>query len=312
MNMKKLSIALTTLFGIGLLIFNSCGTVPITSRRQLNLVSDGEILAASATQYRQFISKSQLSHNSTYNNKVTQVGRRLAAATNIYLKQNGYESMLSTLSWEFNVVDSKQVNAFCMPGGKIVVYTGLLNLVGNGAHSDDELAAVMGHELSHALAKHANERISNQMLMQAGGQLLGATVDSRSGMLSGILNQAYGLGAQVGVLLPFGRKQEYEADKMGLVLMAIAGYDPRYAVNFWQKMAQSKGGGQQSELLSTHPSDANRIKAIEAYLPTALQYYKGQGSAPASSNSGSSSQSRRQSNARSVRANDVANYLNNR
>ena len=312
MNMKKLSIALTTLFGIGLLIFNSCGTVPIMGRRQLNLVSDGEILAASATQYRQFISKSQLSHNSTYNNKVTQVGRRLAAATNIYLKQNGYESMLSTLSWEFNVVDSKQVNAFCMPGGKIVVYTGLLNLVGNGAHSDDELAAVMGHELSHALAKHANERISNQMLMQAGGQLLGATVGSRSGMLSEILNQAYGLGAQVGVLLPFGRKQEYEADKMGLVLMAIAGYDPRYAVNFWQKMAQSKGGGQQSELLSTHPSDANRIKAIEAYLPTALQYYKGQGSAPASSNSGSSSQSRRQSNARSVRANDVANYLNNR
>ena len=240
------------------------------------------------------------------------MGRRLAAATNIYLKQNGYESMLSTLSWEFNVVDSKQVNAFCMPGGKIVVYTGLLNLVGNGGHSDDELAAVMGHELSHALAKHANERISNQMLMQAGGQLLGATVGSRSGMLSGILNQAYGLGAQVGVLLPFGRKQEYEADKMGLVLMAIAGYDPRYAVNFWQKMAQSKGGGQQSELLSTHPSDANRIKAIEAYLPTALQYYKGQSSAPASSYSGSSSQSRRQSNARSVRANDVANYLNNR
>lgn len=312
MNMKKLSIALTTLFGIGLLIFNSCGTVPIMGRRQLNLVSDGEILAASATQYRQFISKSQLSHNSTYNNKVTQVGRRLAAATNIYLKQNGYESMLSTLSWEFNVVDSKQVNAFCMPGGKIVVYTGLLNLVGNGSHSDDELAAVMGHELSHALAKHANERISNQMLMQAGGQLLGATVDSRSGMLSGILNQAYGLGAQVGVLLPFGRKQEYEADKMGLVLMAIAGYDPRYAVNFWQKMSQSKGGGQQSELLSTHPSDANRIKAIEAYLPTALQYYKGQGSVPASSYSGSSSQSRRQSNARSVRASDVANYLNNR
>jgi len=170
----------------------------------------------------------------------------------------------------------------------------------------------MGHELSHALAKHANERISNQMLMQAGGQLLGATVGSRSGMLSGILKQAYGLGAQVGVLLPFGRKQEYEADKMGLVLMAIAGYDPRYAVNFWQKMAQSKGGGQQSELLSTHPSDANRIKAIEAYLPTALQYYKDQGSAPASSYSGSSSQSRRQSNARSVHANDVANYLNNR
>ena len=306
--MKKLSIALTTLFGIGLLIFNSCGTVPITGRRQLNLVSDGEILAASATQYRQFISKSQLSHNSTYNNKVTQVGRRLAAATNIYLKQNGYESMLSTLSWEFNVVDSKQVNAFCMPGGKIVVYTGLLNLVGNGSHSDDELAAVMGHELSHALAKHANERISNQMLMQAGGQLLGATVGSRSEMLSGILNQAYGLGAQVGVLLPFGRKQEYEADKMGLVLMAIAGYDPRYAVNFWQKMSASKGGAQQNELLSTHPSDANRIKEIQAYLPNALKYYQG-GSSTQSTTTSPTKTDRGTKSSRSIRANEVGNYL---
>ena len=273
--MKRFAVLLTGLFSMGLLILSNCGTVPITGRRQLNLVSDGEILAASATQYRQFISQSHISNNGTYNAKVTQVGRRLAAATNTFLKQNGYESMLSSLSWEFNVVDSKQVNAFCMPGGKIVVYTGLLNLVGNGAHSDDELAAVMGHELSHALAKHANERISNQMLVQAGGQLLGAAVGNRSQMLGSLINQAYGIGAQVGVMLPFGRKQEYEADKMGLVLMAMAGYDPRYAVSFWQKMAQSKGGNQTNELLSTHPSDANRIKAIEEYLSTALQYYQG-------------------------------------
>ena len=271
--MNKFSTRLLTLCGATVLFLHSCGTVPITGRRQISLVSDGEMLSASATQYRAFISKSQLTQNSSHNTKVTLVGRRLAAATNTYLKQNGYEEMLSTLSWEFNVVESKQVNAFCMPGGKIVVYTGLLNLVGNASHSDDELAAVMGHELSHALAKHANERISSQLLLQAGGKLLGAAVGSRTGMIGGLINQAYGLGAQVGVLLPFGRKQEYEADKMGLV--AIAGYDPRYAVNFWKKMAQSKGGGQQSELLSTHPSDENRIKAIEAYLPTALQYYRG-------------------------------------
>ena len=262
--MNKFSTRLLTLCGATVLFLHSCGTVPITGRRQISLVSDGEMLSASATQYRAFISKSQLTQNSSHNTKVTLVGRRLAAATNTYLKQNGYEEMLSTLSWEFNVVESKQVNAFCMPGGKIVVYTGLLNLVGNASHSDDELAAVMGHELSHALAKHANERISSQLLLQAGGKLLGAAVGSRTGMIGGLINQAYGLGAQVGVLLPFGRKQEYEADKMGLVLMAIAGYDPRYAVNFWKKMAQSKGGGQQSELLSTHPSDENRIKAIEA------------------------------------------------
>ena len=293
----------------------ACGTtsqVPITGRKHSLLVSDAQILSLSKQEYAKFLSSARLSSNAANTAMVKRVGQRLARAVETYLVNNGYQDEIKNFEWEFNLVADNHVNAFCMPGGKIVVYTGLLNLVGNGSHSDDELAAVMGHELSHALAKHANERISNQMLMQAGGQLLGATVGSRSGMLSGILNQAYGLGAQVGVLLPFGRKQEYEADKMGLVLMAIAGYDPRYAVNFWQKMAQSKGGGQQSELLSTHPSDANRIKAIEAYLPTALQYYKGQGSAPASSYSGSSSQSRRQSNARSVRANDVANYLNNR
>lgn len=308
--MKRFAVLLTGLFSMGLLILSNCGTVPITGRRQLNLVSDGEILAASATQYRQFISQSNISNNGTYNAKVTQVGRRLAAATNTFLKQNGYESMLSSLSWEFNVVDSKQVNAFCMPGGKIVVYTGLLNLVGNGAHSDDELAAVMGHELSHALAKHANERISNQMLVQAGGQLLGAAVGSRSQMLGSLINQAYGIGAQVGVMLPFGRKQEYEADKMGLVLMAMAGYDPRYAVSFWQKMAQSKGGNQTNELLSTHPSDANRIKAIEEYLPTALQYY--QGGTSGQSTGRTTSTTKKRGSSREVSANDIGSYLNGR
>lgn len=310
--MNRFTLRLAILFSSGLLLLSSCGTVPITGRRQLNLVSDGEILSASATQYRQFISKSQLSNNGTYNAKVTQVGRRLAVATNAFLKQNGYESMLSSLSWEFNVVDSKQVNAFCMPGGKIVVYTGLLNLVGNGAHSDDELAAVMGHELSHALAKHANERISNQMLVQAGGQILGAAVGSRSQMLGSLINQAYGIGAQVGVMLPFGRKQEYEADKMGLVLMAMAGYDPRYAVNFWQKMAQSKGGSQTNELLSTHPSDANRIKAIEAYLPTALQYYQGGSSTQSRSTSTSTPATKKKSSTREVRANEIGSYLDRR
>lgn len=306
--MKIISRSITALTCSALLLLSSCGSVPITGRRQLNLVSDGEILSASATQYKQFISQSQLSSNTTYNAKVTQVGRRLAAATNAYLKQNGYESMLSSLSWEFNVVDSKQVNAFCMPGGKIVVYTGLLNLVGNGPHSDDELAAVMGHELSHALAKHANERISNQLLLQAGGQILGAAVNTRSQLLGGLINQAYGLGAQVGVMLPFGRKQEYEADKMGLVLMAMAGYDPRYAVNFWQKMSASKGGAQQNELLSTHPSDANRIKEIQAYLPNALKYYQG-GNSTQSTTTTPPPTGRNTKSSRTIRANEVGNYL---
>ena len=194
-----------------------------------------------------------------------------------------------------------------MPGGKIVVYTGLLNLVGNVAHADDELAAVMGHELSHALAKHANERISNQLLLQAGGQILGAAVGVRSQALNSLISQVYGIGAQVGVMLPFGRKQEYEADKMGLVLMAMAGYDPRAAINFWQKMAASKGGQQQNELMSTHPSDENRIKAIEAYLPTALQYYQGSTSGTTSTESRSRRSSQRTT--RSVPASEMNKYL---
>ena len=169
----------------------------------------------------------------------------------------------------------------------------------------------MGHELSHALAKHANERISNQLLLQAGGQLLGATVGARSQLLGGLINQAYGLGTQVGVMLPFGRKQEYEADKMGLVLMAMAGYDPRYAVNFWQKMAQSKGGAQQSELLSTHPSDANRIRAIEAYLPTALQYYQGasHSSTPATATGTKTKSTPSKKSSQTIRASDISKYL---
>lgn len=308
MSLSPITKTITGMSLAALLGLSSCGTVPITGRHQLSIVPDGEILAASATQYRQFISQSQLSSNGTYNGRVSQVGRRLAAATNAYLKQNGYQSMLASLNWEFNVVDSKQINAFCMPGGKIVVYTGLLNLVGNSTHSDDELAAVMGHELSHALAKHANERISNQMLLQAGGQILGATVGARSQTLNLLINQVYGIGAQVGVMLPFGRKQEYEADKMGLVLMAMAGYDPRYAVNFWQKMSASKGGKQQNELMSTHPSDENRIRAIQEYLPTALKYYQPAGGGSSSSTPPSAKQSKSRSS-KSIPADQLGKYL---
>ena len=180
---------------------------------------------------------------------------------------------------------------------------GILNLLDRR-----ELRGVLGHELSHALAKHANERISNQLLLQAGGQILGAAVNTRSQLLGGLINQAYGLGAQVGVMLPFGRKQEYEADKMGLVLMAMAGYDPRYAVNFWQKMSASKGGAQQNELLSTHPSDANRIKEIQAYLPNALKYYQG-GNSTQSTTTTPPPTGRSTKSSRTIRANEVGNYL---
>ena len=283
--MKKLSIALTTLFGIGLLIFNSCGTVPITGRRQLNLVSDGEILAASATQYRQFISKSQLSHNSTYNNKVTQVGRRLAAATNIYLKQNGYESMLSTLSWEFNVVDSKQVNAFCMPGGKIVVFEGLLPVTQNEA----SLAIVLGHEIAHAVAKHSAEQMSKKMRQaygtQIGGSILGAIGGQTVGDIAQIAAGQYFSFRN----LKYSRDNESEADHMGLIFAAMAGYDPSVAVGFWQRMAAKSGNSNGSDMFSDHPSDAKRIAAIQQLLPEAMAYYKAATQSATNSSSNSNS-----------------------
>lgn len=250
-------------------VLAGCSTVPITGRNQIMLVQDAEILSSSALQYKQFLSKVKISQNATSAAQVRRVGQKVADATMRYLKQNGLDDMAAQMKWEFNVVEDKAVNAFCMPGGKIVVYTGLLKLVG----SDAELATVVSHEVSHAVARHANERISQEYLRQMGGNLLGAAVSNKSAALQTIIGQAYGVGSQVLVALPYNRKQEYEADKMGLVFMAMAGYNPNAAITFWQKMA-AQGGGQ-VEFLSTHPSDANRIAAIRQYMPEAMKYYKG-------------------------------------
>lgn len=264
--MKIMNVILACVLGV---LLAGCSTVPITGRSQIMLVQDSEILSSSALQYKQFLSKVKISKNATSTAQVRRVGQKVAAATMHYLKQNGLGDMASQMKWEFNVVEDKAVNAFCMPGGKIVVYTGLLKLVG----SDAELATVISHEVSHAVARHSNERISQEYLRQMGGNLLGAAVSNKSAALQTIIGQAYGVGSQVLVALPYNRKQEYEADKMGLVFMAMAGYNPNAAITFWQKMA-AQGSGQ-VEFLSTHPSDANRIAAIRQYMPEAMKYYKG-------------------------------------
>lgn len=255
-----------------LLTLWACGTVPVTGRRTLSLVSDSEILSSSLSQYRSFIQKAPLSTNTSANGRINEIGNRLINATMGYLKANKYDDLARQMSWEINVVSSNTVNAFCMPGGKIVVYTGLIGLIGTGAGTDDQLAAVIGHEIAHALAKHANERISNQILLQMGGNILDGVVSDQSTLMRIVIGQAYGLGSNAFVALPFGRKQELEADKIGLVLMAMAGYDPREAVNLWRKMGAGKSSG--SEFLSTHPSDERRIREIQAYLPEALKHYK--------------------------------------
>ncbi len=263
--MKIMNVILASVLVV---LLAGCSTVPISGRSQIMLVQDSEILSSSALQYKQFLSKVKISKNATSTAQVRRVGQKVAAATMLYLKQNGLGDMASQMKWEFNVVEDKAVNAFCMPGGKIVVYTGLLKLVG----SDAELATVISHEVSHAVARHSNERISQEYLRQMGGNILGAAVSNKSAALQTVIGQAYGIGSQVLITLPYNRKQEYEADKIGLVFMAMAGYNPNAAITFWQKKA-AQGNGR-VEFLSTHPSDANRIAAIRQYMPEAMKHYK--------------------------------------
>ena len=250
------------------LLLSSCGSVPVTGRKQMLLVSDSEVLTSSLTQYSDYMKTATPSTNTNGKAMVTRVGKNIAAATEAYLKANGLTAEVQNFSWEFNLVKDEQVNAFCMPGGKIVVYEGLLNLV----TSDDELAVVIGHEVAHAVAKHSNERISQQLLTQYGAQILDQALSEKSASIQQIGNTVYGLGAQYGVTLPFSRKHESEADYMGLIFMTMAGYNPNTAITFWQKMS-ANGTTTIPEFMSTHPSDATRISDIKKYLPE-LEKYK--------------------------------------
>jgi predicted Zn-dependent protease len=240
----------------------SCSTVPITGRRQLSLVSDREILSSSLAEYRSYMGNAKVSGNKAQAAQVVRVGRRIADATESYLRGNGLGREVANFAWEFNLVQDPEVNAFCMPGGKIVVYTGLMALVS----SDDELAVVLGHEVAHAVAKHSNERMSQQLLAAAGAAAATEAVGRVDASKRGAAATVFGLGAQVGVMLPFSRRHESEADYMGLALMTMAGFDPGAAVGFWKKMA-AQGGSSMPAILSSHPSDATRIADIQNALP---------------------------------------------
>lgn len=258
-----------TLIMASLLMLAGCGSVPITGRKQLLLVSDQEVLSSSLTQYNDYIKSAQKSTNASQIAMVTRVGKKIAAATEQYLKNNGLSTDVKDFSWEFNLVKSDEINAFCMPGGKIVVYEGLMKLVS----SDDELAVVMGHEVAHAVAKHSNERISQQMLTQYGAELLGQSISQKSEMVQAIAGTVYGIGSQYAVTLPFSRKHETEADYMGLILMTMAGYNPDKAITFWQKMSAGTNG-KIPEFMSTHPSDSRRISDIQKELPAIKAQYQ--------------------------------------
>ena len=250
----------------------SCGTtktVPITGRQQNLMVSDDQVLNLSFQQYSEYMQSAKPSTNSTNTAMVKRVGQNIAKAVETYLTQNGMAEDVKTYQWEFNLVQDKEVNAWCMPGGKIVVYEGLLPVTQNEA----SLAIVLGHEIAHAVARHSAERLSNAYKEQYGSAALSAIL-SGVGVSSG-WQQIIELGKQYGGALltsGFSRKQESEADHIGLIFAAMAGYDPEVAVSFWQRMSSATGGGSNS-VFADHPSDATRIQQIQSWLPEAKKYY---------------------------------------
>lgn len=264
--MKKWSYLLLVIF------LTSCGSVPFTGRRQLQLVSNDEVIALSLQQYQEFMRGAPLERGTEDAKMVARVGSRIAKAVETFYKSNGYESALANYAWEFNLVADKSVNAFAMPGGKVVVYSGLLPVT----QTEEALAVVIGHEIAHVIAQHSNERISQQVALQYGGAIAGGLLGN-SEIAQQIGGTVFGLGAQYGVMMPYARKQELESDEIGVIIMAIAGYDPRVAIPFWQRMAQASSSSQVPEVLSTHPADTRRIERLNAIMPTALQYYKGSG-----------------------------------
>ena len=251
----------------------ACGTtrtVPITGRKQNILVSDEQVLALSNQEYTDYMKSAKLSTNSANTAMVKRVGQKLAAAVEKYLNEHGMQSEVKEFSWEFNLVQDQNVNAFCMPGGKIVVYEGLLPVTQDEA----SLAIVLGHEIAHAVAKHSAEQMSKQIKNQYGTQILGQVLNAAG--VSSSTTQIAQVIAQKGLQfrsLKYSRDNESEADHMGLIFAAMAGYDPNVAVTFWQRMSQATGSSNQSDMFSDHPSDAKRIAAIKQELPEALTYY---------------------------------------
>jgi predicted Zn-dependent protease len=251
----------------------SCSSVPITGRKQLNLVPDDQINAMAAAQYDTVLMTNKLSTNKEQTQMVKNVGRRIQGAVETYFKSKDQMAQLNGYEWEFNLIESKEMNAWCMPGGKVAFYTGIMPV----CKDETGIAVVMGHEVAHAVAKHGNERMSQAMLAQYGSVALDAALAKNSAQTKQMAAMAFGIGAQFGALLPFGRKQESEADHLGLIFMAMAGYDPQAAVPFWERMAAG-GGSKPPEILSTHPSDATRIADLKKHMPEAMKYYKPQSS----------------------------------
>lgn len=265
MKKKILMIMMVVMTGFG-----SCGErVPITGRKQVSLVSEKELVGMSLTEYQKFLKEHKpLPITDPRTQMVKNVGAKIQASVVTFMKNKGLSERITGYEWEFNAIEDPSVNAWCMPGGKVVVYTGLLPVT----ETEEGLAVVMGHEVAHAIARHGNERMSQQMIAQGLGVGLQIALSEKPQTTQDIFLQSYGIGATLG-LLKYSRVQESEADKMGLVFSALSGYDPNAAVVFWERMAK-QGGQKNWEILGTHPSDETRIADIKEFLPEAMKYYK--------------------------------------
>lgn len=260
---KYIGASLVALFLYG------CATVPLTGRKQLSLVSDKEIQTQATQAYRAFLndSKTRVITGTSQATLVKNVGNKIASSVNRYLASQNLQDQYD-FNWEFNLIESSDVNAWCMPGGKVAVYTGILPFT----LTEAGLATVMGHEIAHAIARHSAEQMSNQQAAAVLGGVIG--VASSNSKWAGIINNAYGIGGQL-AMLKYSRSNESEADRLGLIFMAMAGYNPAESVKFWQRMANSKSkAGSPPEFLSTHPSDDRRVRDLEKLIPEAMQYYK--------------------------------------
>ncbi len=247
-----------------------CATVPITGRKQLSFVPQSQLIALSKDSYRQLINQSKLSQDKAKTQMVARVGKRIASSTEQFMRENNLKKEIGNYRWEFRLIeDDATINAFAMPGGKVAVYTGILPVT----QDENGLAVVLGHEIAHVIANHGGERMSQLLLVQVGSVALSTALTTQPDLTRQLFMRAYGAGTQVGILLPYSRSHELEADHIGLILMARAGYDPRGAIPFWERMG-SVGGERPPEFLSTHPGPEKRIEYIRSELPEAMKYYK--------------------------------------
>ena len=258
--MKKIVVLFTVL------LFVECSTVPITGRKRMNFVSDAQVLPASFAQYKGFLEENKLSTNKEMTNQIKEVGKNISAAVDRFMRANNMAAEADAYQWEFNLVEDKTVNAWCMPGGKVVFYTGIMPICDNV----NGVAAVMGHEVAHAFAKHGQERMSISQGTQIGGLLLALGTSNSDPQKQQLWNTAFGIGSGLGSL-KFSRTHEQEADRLGLVFMIMAGYEGTEAAEVWVRMSKNSGGKSQPEILSTHPSNESRINDLKTYLPTAKQ-----------------------------------------